>query len=67
LFFAVVLVPANPDEPFAFHILSHGEVCAFYAKQSRTRRDGAPLKAGHEGIGWSDALKHAARWDKLPA
>ena len=67
LLFAVVLVPTDLDLPFAFHILRHDEVCALYAKQSRMRRDGTPLKSGHEGIGWSDALRHAARWDKLPS
>ena len=67
LFFAVVLVPIDADLPFAFHILTHREVCALYAKQSRTRRDGVPLKPGHEGIGWADAIKHASRWDKLPS
>ena len=67
LFFAVVLVPLDPDEPFEFHILSHSEVCDAFARQSRTRRDGSPLKPGHEGIGWTDALKHLGRWDKLPS
>lgn len=67
LFFAVALVPSNPDRPMEFHILTHAEACAHYGAQRRVKRDGTPYKPGYEGLSWGDVRKHAGRWDKLPA
>jgi len=66
LYFAVVLVPSDPNKPFAFHVLTHKEVCALYAQQRRVRRDGRPYKAGMEGLSWSDVSRHRDAWHKLP-
>jgi hypothetical protein len=67
LYFAVVLVPVDAAKPFAFHILTHAEVCNDYKNQSKNRKDGKPLKPGREGVAWAFVEKHLGRWDKLLA
>jgi len=67
LYFAVVLVPANDEDPFVFHILTHAEACALYGQQRRTKRDGTPYKPGMEGLSWGQVRPHQGRWDKLPS
>ena len=67
LFFAVVLVPSDPEKPFEYHILTHKEVCELYQQQRKVRKDGQPYKPGMDGLAWGDVRQHKNRWDKLPA
>lgn len=66
LYFAIVLVPADDDKPFVYHILTHAEVCAAYAKQRRVKKDGTAYKPGMEGLAWGDVTPHRGHWDTLP-
>jgi len=66
LFFAVVLVPAEDDRPFEYHLLTHAEVCALRKEQRTVRKDGQLYKPGMDGLSWGRVKPHAGGWHKLP-
>ena len=67
LFLVVVLVPLNqPEKPFRFFILTHGEAKFAYSHMRKLKRSGEPYKDSETGLNWGEIKNHEGRWDKFP-